>query len=87
MTEPLLLSVVNFCSLFIVQAGKCLFNLQDLGDCTNYPYGFLISGGDKYIRPCIFLKFNKIWDWKPKARDDTKMPAVLSIGKAGGPDL
>jgi len=57
--------------------GKCLFNQQDLGDCMNYPYGFLLSGGDKYIRPCIFLKFNKIWDWKPKPID----PATLDDPK------
>jgi len=37
---------------------------QTLGDCGKYPYGFL--NGDQPIKPCIFLKFNKIWDWDPK---------------------
>lgn len=57
--------------------GKCLFNLADLGECATYPYGFLLNGDDKFVKPCIFLKFNKIWDWKPKPID----PATLDDPK------
>jgi len=41
------------------------FDLMDeLGPvCGQYPYGYI--NGDDPIKPCIFLKFNKIWDWKP----------------------
>jgi len=41
------------------------FDLKtELGtDCGKYPYGYI--NGDDPIKPCIFLKFNKIWDWLP----------------------
>ena len=40
------------------------FNLSDkLGDCGHHPYGYF--NGDNPIKPCIFLKLNKIWDWNP----------------------
>ena len=42
---------------------------QELGDCGTFPYGFV--NGDQPIKPCIFLKFNKIWEWDPKPIDDT----------------
>ena len=39
--------------------------LNELGPvCGKYPYGYI--NGDDPIAPCIFLKFNKIWDWKPE---------------------
>ena len=34
-----------------------------LGDCGSHPYGYY-NGGNP-IKPCIFLKLNKIWDWNP----------------------
>lgn len=37
------------------------FDLSHLGPCQDYPYGFI---GDE-VTPCVFLKFNKIWGWKP----------------------
>jgi len=39
------------------------FDLADMGDCGKMPYGFI--NGDQPIKPCIFLKFNKIWGWDP----------------------
>lgn len=49
--------------------GKCLFDTAVLGDCSTYPYGYILNAQDKYIKPCIFLKFNKIWNWIPKPID------------------
>lgn len=41
------------------------FDLErELGDCGVYPYGYV--NGENPIKPCVFLKFNKIWDWDPK---------------------
>jgi len=41
------------------------FNLAtELGECGAHPYGY-VNGGSP-IKPCIFLKFNKIWGWNPK---------------------
>jgi len=40
----------------------------ELGDCGVKPYGFV--NGENPIKPCIFLKFNKIWDWDPKPVKD-----------------
>ena len=38
------------------------FALSQLGTtCSTYPYGY--TGAQ--ARPCIFLKFNKIWGWEP----------------------
>jgi len=44
-----------------------VFNTADLGDCENYPYGYLKTGETEEVAPCIFLKLNSIWDWKPVA--------------------
>ena len=45
------------------------FNLaSELGECGTHPYGYL--NGDSPIKPCIFLKFNKIWGWNPKPITD-----------------
>lgn len=40
-----------------------------LGECAHYPYGFVAKGGNP-VAPCIFVKFNKIWDWTPKPISD-----------------
>ena len=43
----------------------CKFAFEDLGACKDYPYGFVNQGEEANINPCIFLKLNKIIDWKP----------------------
>ena len=45
------------------------FDLAKLGPCSQYPY---IEYGYSYdyIRPCIFLKLNKIWGWEPSPIDE-----------------
>lgn len=45
------------------------FDLASLGDCGTFPYGF-VKEGEKPVSPCIFVKFNKIWDWTPTPIDD-----------------
>jgi hypothetical protein len=43
-----------------ISVSQTLLNLKELGDCMDYPYGYLLSWGvDKYIRPCIFLYINQ----------------------------
>jgi len=38
------------------------FDLKaNLGNCSEFPYGFV----GKEVSPCIFVKFNKIWNWTP----------------------
>jgi len=44
------------------------FSLDNLGPCANHPYGYLANNGP--VKPCIFLKFNKIWGWEPTPIDD-----------------
>ena len=39
------------------------FDLAEMGECGRKPYGYI--NGDDPIKPCIFLKFNKIWGWDP----------------------
>lgn len=48
---------------------SCIFNVpNELGDCGSHPYGYVQAGG--VIRPCIFIKFNKIFGWKPRPIED-----------------
>lgn len=44
---------------------SCLFDLAELGECAEYPYGYVLQPGLKLIEPCFLLKFNKIYDWSP----------------------
>jgi len=48
--------------------GQCLFDLSVLGDCQSFPYGFVpvADGEELTVKPCIFLKLNKIFHWKPE---------------------
>jgi len=39
------------------------FDLAQLGDCQNFPYGYT---ADPKVAPCIFIKLNTIWDWTPE---------------------
>merc|ERR1712106_90104 len=43
----------------------CQFDMAQLGDCQNSPYGFVTEGEEGNINPCIFLKLNKIYGWEP----------------------
>lgn len=43
----------------------CSFDFGVLGDCGKYPYGYVNPGQKGFVNPCIFLKFNKIYNWEP----------------------
>ena len=45
------------------------FDLAKLGPCSQYPYIEYVNRYG-YIRPCIFLKLNKIWGWEPSPIDE-----------------
>ena len=40
-----------------------------LGDCGKFPYGYVSKDEKEAIKPCIFMKLNNIWDWKPEPID------------------
>lgn len=46
-------------------AGRCIFPTTELGECAESPYGLMPSGGE--MKPCFFLKLNKIFKFKPRA--------------------
>jgi len=49
--------------------GYRTFDNSTLGDCKEFPYGFLATKDGSEITPpapCIFIKFNKIWGWNPE---------------------
>jgi len=51
--------------------GQCLFNLGTLDECQSYPYGFEPVPDPRdpdamTVMPCVFLKLNKIYNWKPE---------------------
>eukprot|EP00092_Neocalanus_flemingeri_P020649 GFUD01022374.1.p1 GENE.GFUD01022374.1~~GFUD01022374.1.p1 ORF type:complete len:337 (-),score=67.02 GFUD01022374.1:496-1506(-) len=54
-------------------AGYESFDLASLDECQKFPYGFIGTEEDKEVSPCIFIKFNKIWDWKPTPLNATDL--------------
>jgi len=49
----------------------CKFDVGTLGDCKDFPYGYIAGNGTKsdMAEPCVFLKFNKIYNWVPTPLD------------------
>ena len=43
---------------FILQA----FDPTILGPCGSFPYGYV----GEHVKPCIYIKLNKIWGWEPR---------------------
>jgi len=41
------------------------FQISLLEECADFPYGYVSEEG-KPLAPCVFLKLNAIWGWKPK---------------------
>lgn len=42
------------------------FNVEEkLGECGKFPYGYAAEEEGGTVAPCIILKLNKIWGWKP----------------------
>jgi len=66
---------------------NCIFDTSVLDECKEFPYGFTVGAynpnpnegynpgkHDTFAEPCIFLKLNKIFNWKPtpiKCKDNT----------------
>ena len=50
--------------------GYSNFDLKELGDCGKSPYGYVSKeeqdGTELAIKPCVFLKMNSVWAWKPE---------------------
>jgi len=55
-------------------ARGCIFDTAELGSCENMPYGYIVpkaplgaqSGYNPgFVKPCLFLKLNKIFGWEP----------------------
>merc|ERR1712212_566412 len=49
-------------------AQGCKFDVGTLGDCRDFPYGY-VGNETSNAEPCIFLKFNKIYNWVPTPLD------------------
>jgi len=52
------------------------FDLASLGECGTFPYGFVKDDTKNPISPCIFVKFNKIWDWTPTPIGDEDLEGL-----------
>ena len=50
--------------------GYTEFDLEkELGVCAHFPYGYVSEKDGDAIKPCIVLKMNNIWSWKPEPID------------------
>ena len=38
------------------------FDPTTLGPCGSFPYGYV----GEQVKPCIYIKLNKIWGWEPR---------------------
>lgn len=52
------------------EAQGCIFDMSTLGECATFPYGFIGNeSSQSFVEPCIFVKFNKIFNWEPTPVD------------------
>jgi len=51
--------------------GKCQFDLSSLGECGSSPYGYMPE--DETMKPCLFIKLNKIFNFDPKPVDASNL--------------
>ena len=58
------------CSNIDPEKEACRFNKADLGACGQHPYGYLVSGGKTVVDPCVLIKINRIYGWKPQEYSD-----------------
>jgi len=42
--------------------GYKAFDPTILGPCGSFPYGYV----GEHVKPCIYIKLNKIWGWEPR---------------------
>lgn len=48
----------------------CRFDIGVLGECAQFPYGFVSPSVTTTVRPCLLLKINRIFGWVPEAYTD-----------------
>ncbi|CAL7947189.1 unnamed protein product [Xylocopa violacea] len=54
----------------------CYFDIKSLGKCSKPPYGYTDP-----LQPCVFIKFNKRFDWKPEYYNySTNLPQDMPDG-------
>jgi sodium/potassium-transporting ATPase subunit beta len=51
--------------------GKCQFDISSLGECGSSPYGYIPE--DETMKPCLFIKLNKIFGFNPEPIDATNL--------------
>lgn len=49
---------------------NCIFDRADLGFCGTAPYGYLPTAGSDAVTPCLLLKPNRLYGWKPEPYQD-----------------
>ena len=58
-----------------ISKGYSKFDAEyELGDCYKFPYGYVAEEEGEAIKPCVYLKMNNIWSWKPKPIDAEDLP-------------
>merc|ERR1712128_108871 len=63
----------------------CKFDLATLGECAEYPYGYVgkNDSAESFAAPCIFLKFNKIFNWEPTPIDPKRLRCLRTTTWSG----
>lgn len=56
--------------------GKCQFDVSSLGECGKAPYGYVPSK-DEMMKPCLFVKLNKIYAFSPDPVDASQLNDTL----------
>jgi len=51
--------------------GRCQFDVSTLGECSSSPYGYMPE--DETMKPCLFIKLNKIYGFSPEPIDPTTL--------------
>jgi len=52
----------------------CIFDMGSLGECAEFPYGYVGNESTQsFAEPCIFVKFNKIFNWEPTPIDPANL--------------
>merc|ERR1711973_298230 len=53
---------------------SCIFDVMSLGECADFPYGYLINlESHNVVELCFLLKLNKLIDWIPTPVNETDL--------------
>ena len=44
----------------------CKFDASILERCSEFPYGYELIPGEEAVQPCVLIKINRIYGWKPE---------------------